>query len=104
MNRFDWLNIVAGLSNSVSASGPKPGTSMTEFWLTAVVSLWGALSPAIPPPWNFAIPLVATTIYTLSRSMVKLAHAAGRATRVVDLPDLSRVENATGPVPGPSRQ
>ena len=105
MNRFDWLNIIAGMANTVPAAGPKPGTSTTEFWLTAAVSLWGALSPAIPPPWNIAVPLVATTVYTLGRSVVKLAHGAGRAQRIGDLPDLTAlVPPATASVALPSRQ
>lgn len=49
----------------------KPGHRTTEFWLTVLVSVWGAVAPGLPPEWQAAIPAAATGVYSLARGLAK---------------------------------
>lgn len=49
----------------------KPGYKTTEFWLTLVVSIWGAVGAAVPEPWQVIIPTVAGGLYTIARGLAK---------------------------------
>jgi len=56
-----------------SASG-KPGYLTSEFWLTVITqlgTLWGIVHGFVPAPWNVIIPIGATAIYTIARTVAK---------------------------------
>lgn len=88
---------VASKVSAIAKNAPASGVKSTEFWLTSVVSLYGVLGPAVPPPYNVVIPLVAVSVYTLARTILKAAHAFGALQQVPELPDLNPVAPAAGP-------
>lgn len=91
----------AGKVNAIIKAAPQSGAKSTEFWLTSAVSLYGVLGSAVPPPYNVVIPLVAVSVYTLARTLLKAAHAFGALTQVPELPDVPTVSGPSVQTPNP---
>lgn len=72
---------------------PKPGVQSTEFYVSLAVGLYGAVAPAVPAPYDVVIPVVAGSLYTAGRFLLKALHAAGLAKAVKELPELSTQTN-----------
>jgi hypothetical protein len=56
----------------------KPGWQTTEFWATIGSTLWGIASTFIPAvsPLHAFVPVIATGVYTIARTLVKATAAA----------------------------
>lgn len=56
----------------------KPGWQTTEFWATIGSTLWGIVSTFIPQasPLHTLVPMIATGVYTIARTVVKATAAA----------------------------
>jgi hypothetical protein len=56
----------------------RPGIRTTEFWLTALTAIWGAVEPSLPPLARALVPAVAAVAYSISRGLAK--HGANAST------------------------
>lgn len=56
----------------------KPGVKTTEFYLTIIVALWGAVSPTLPPHISAAVVTVSTGLYAIGRGLAKGGIIRGR--------------------------
>lgn len=59
----------------------KPGYKTTEFWATLAAGLVPVLTPALPPTWAAALPVLAGAAYTASRAYAKAKAVANRKPR-----------------------
>ena len=78
----------------VTASG-KPGYLSTEFWMNVVTQLgvlWGVVHGFVPAPWNIIIPVAATAIYTVARTVAKA---------IADI-QAAKASGTVPPVPAPA--
>ena len=89
MNPLSLLQAFAALKSlTTPAAVAKPGYTTTEFWATGIVSVWAAISPSVPAPYNILVPAVAVGVYTLARAIIKVGHSFGVGTGIPDLPAL----------------
>ena len=58
-------------------SEQKPGYKTTEFWLSLLVGLWGAIAPGVPATYQVTIPASAGGVYALARGLAKAGVVRG---------------------------
>lgn len=97
MNLIEKVKVLMGISSQFDKikAGPKAGIKSTEFWATALVSLYATLSPVVPEPYNIIIPSVATSLYVIARAAIKIAHDMGIAKNVDELPETVNTDLAS---------
>lgn len=84
MSLLQNVKLLFGLSQQVDKikAGPRAGVQSSEFWVTALISLYATISPAVPEPYNIIVPTVATSLYVIARAIVKMAHDLGYAKNI----------------------
>ena len=103
MNPLSIIQLLVALKSLGAASTPPPppksGATSTEFWLTGIVSAWAAFSPMVLAPYSILIPAGAIGLYTIARTVLKVAHMLGQAKALPDLPDLPVSIDKQAPAP-----
>lgn len=89
MSLLDNVKLLFGISSTIDKikAGPKAGVKSTEFWATALISLYATISPAVPAPYSIIVPTVATSFYIIARAGIKIAHDLGYAKNIEELPE-----------------
>lgn len=62
----------------------KPGYLTTEFWFSAITSVWAMLNSALTPGQTAAVTGISAGVYTVARTLHKMGLLGGSVGTAID--------------------